>query len=198
MAYAYVQKGFGLFSTNVITWSQATGAGNLLVACFVKPDNGSTEFVSSLAGNVNASQAWVSAVGTINTIGSKIITGSGTSNFATATLVYLPGSANAGGDTTTTFTVASDQSGNRFIGAMEFSGIMSASPFINYNWASQTNAGTGSNALSSGNVNVSTAPALVSGFGYSINGGLTTGGTGTGFAGRGISSATSAYIWGED
>jgi hypothetical protein len=196
MAYAFVQRG-SVVGSNVVTWAQATGAGNLLVLCFVKATN-SGEYVASLAGNVNTSQpGWASAVGTINTSGCKIATGSGNANFSTATLLYLPGGSNSGGDTTTTLTLVADAGGNTFVGAMEFSGIASSSPFINYNFGAQTNPGTGTDAVTSGNVNVSTVPALLAGFGYSLAEAVGAGWTGTGFAGRIVDPGT-AYIWGED
>jgi hypothetical protein len=197
MAYAFVQKGSGLFS-ETITWTGATGAGNLLAVVLVKANN-SGEFVTSLAGNVNASQpGWASAQGTINTIGSKIVTGSSYADFGSATLLYLPGTANAGGDTTTTVTIHSDGGGNIWVGAMEFSGIIGATPFINYQLGAQTTPGGGTDAVTSGTVNVSTVPALLAGFGI-FNAQLgSSSGTGTGFAGRGLDAPSNPYMWGED
>jgi hypothetical protein len=197
MPYAFVQKGAGLFS-EVITWTGATTGGNLLVVCVVKANN-APEFVASLAGNVNTSQpGWASAVGTINTSGSKIATGSSFTDFGSATLLYLPGSANAGGDTTTTVTIHSDFGGNIWVGAMEFSGIASTSPFINYNLGAQTNPGTGTDAVTSGVVNVSTVPSLLAGFAIFDDQLGTGSGTGTGFAGRGLDATSNPYMWGED
>jgi len=196
MAYAFVQKGFGEFGTNTLTWTGATTAGNLLVIAFIKGLNAS-EFVSSIAGNVNTIQSWATAVGSLNNINCKIVTGSGNAtNFGSATLVYLPGSANLGGDTTHTFTLSGDQGGNMFIAGMEFSGIASTSPFINYNFGAQTNPGTGADAITSGGVTVGTVPALLAGFGYFLNEPAGTL-TGTGFSGRSI-DPTNRFMWGED
>ena len=198
MPYAFVQAGGGTFSTNTITWSQATTAGNLLVVCYVQ-DTHAGEYVASLAGNVNTSQpGWTSAVGTINTAGCKISTGSGNGNFANATLLFLPGASNAGGDTTTVITNVNEGGGNRFIGAMEFSGLNSTSPFVGYSLNAQTNPGAGANAVTSNNVNVSSVPALLAGFGYTLDqAGITAG---TGFTARGLdaSDAPNYYIYGED
>jgi hypothetical protein len=200
MAYAFVQKGFGgVFSGNVVTWSTgATGAGNLLVIAYVKGNN-ANEHVNSVAGNVNTSQpGWQTAVGVLGNDNSKIINASAFASFDATTLLYLPGSANAGGDTTTTMTIGGDQGGNVFIGAMEFSGIASTSPFVNFATNAQTAPGTGTDAVTSTTVTISTVPALLAGFAFfdSQSGVGTI--TGTGFAGRGLSSASNAYIWGED
>jgi hypothetical protein len=201
MAYAYVQKGGGTF-TQTVTWSQATAAGNTLVLCFVWPNQNGNEYVSSLAGNVNTSQSgWKSAVGTINTVGSRIATSSGNAAFSYCTLLYLPGSSNAGGDTTTTVTVSGYGGGNIFMGALEYSGLNSTSPFVNYSLNAQSDPGTGTNAITSNNVNVSTTPAALVGFCYSLlqAGGSITGGTGFTFRG-GLDAADSPnyYILGED
>lgn len=198
MAYTFVQKGYAIFTGNTVTWQQATGAGNLLVLAFIKANNGASEYVTSVAGNVNTSQTWSTVTGSLNNINSKILTGSGDASFATATLIFLPGANNAGGDTTTTVTVHSDGGGNVLIGAMEFSGIAGTSPFINYNLNSQAAPGNAANAVTSNTVNVSTVPALLAGFGFFDNSGQGSSTTGTGFAGRGLDSATNAYMWGED
>lgn len=197
--YGYVQRGFAVFTGNTLTWQGATGAGNLLVVAFCKANNATSEFVASVAGNVNTTQSgWQTAVGALNNVSCKIITGASYATFATATLLYLPGGSNAGGDTTTTVTLAGDQGGNVFVCAMEFSGIASASPFINYSLNAQTAPGTGTDAVTSNNVNVSSVPALLAGFSF-WDGQVGGTPTGTGFSGRGLDATTAPwYMFGED
>lgn len=169
MTYAFVQQNAAdnAASSATITVTLTPTAGNLLVFAIT----GDSADTTSIALSDN--------LGTHNTfsqIGTDLVTGNA-QRCAWWFAVNCKGGA-------TTFT-ATFSTGTRFraVYVAEYSGIATASPFLNGARAENAAPGTGTDAVSSGTANATSQPALVWGFCIDTSG-STTPNAGTGFTTR--------------
>lgn len=173
MAYAFVQQNAAddATSATTITVTLTPTAGNLLVFC-VSGDSLDTTSIA-LSDNLGVHN-------TFSQIGTDLVT-------TTSQRCAWWYAANCKGGATT-FT-ATFSGGTRFrtIYVAEYSGIATSSPFLNGARAENANPGTGSDAISSGNANATSQPALV--WGFSID----TEGSAAPTAGTGYTSRTSVW-----
>lgn len=169
MAYAFVQQNAAdnAASAATITVTLTPTAGNLLVFAIT----GDSADTTSIALSDN--------LGTHNTftqIGTDLVTGN-----AQRCAWWFAANCKGGA---TTFT-ATFSTGTRFraVYVAEYSGIATASPFLNGARAENAAPGTGTDAVSSGNADATSQPALVWGFCIDTSG-STTPNAGTGFTTR--------------
>ena len=184
MAYAFVQQNAAdnAAGATTITVTLTPTAGNLLVFAV----SGDSLDTTSIALSDN--------LGTHNTftqIGTDLVT-------AVDQRCAWWFAANCKGGATTFTATFSASTRFRTIYVAEYSGIATSNPFLNGTRAEQTNPGTGTDAVSSGNANATSQPALVWGFSIDANGG-TTPNAGTGFTARtGVWSTATCLGRGED
>ena len=169
MAYAFVQQNAAdnAASATTITVTLTPTAGNLLVFCV----SGDSLDTTSIALSDN--------LGTHNTftqIGTDLVT-------AVDQRCAWWFAANCKGGATTFTATFSAATRFRTIYVAEYSGIATTNPFLNGARAENDNPGTGTDAVSSGNANATSQPALVWGFCIDVNG-STTPNAGTGFTSR--------------
>jgi hypothetical protein len=169
MAFAFVQQNSAdnAASAATITVTLTPTAGNLLV------------FAATGDSADTASIAFSDNLGTHNTftqIGTDLVTGN-----AQRCAWYFAANCKGGA---TTFTVTFS-TGTRFraVYVAEYSGITTTTPFLNGARAENVAPGTGTDAVSSGNANATSQPALVWGFCIDTSG-STTPNAGTGFTAR--------------
>lgn len=184
MAYAFIQQNANdnAASAATITVTLTPTAGNLLVFAI----SGDSLDTSSIALSDN--------LGTHNTF-TQISTD----------LVSLADqrcawwfAANCKGGATTFTATFSTSTRFRTIYVAEYSGIATTSPFLNGTRAENQVPGTGADAVSSGNANATSQPALVWGFSIDVTGG-TTPAAGTGYTSRaGVWSTATALGRPED
>lgn len=172
MAYAFVQQNAAdnAASATTITVTLTPTAGNLLVFCVSGDSLDSTSI--ALSDNLGGG----GSSNTFSQIGTDLVA----STDQRCAWWYA---ANCKGGATT-FT-ATFSAGTRFrtIYVAEYSGIVATSPLLNGARAENANPGTGTDAVSSGNANATSQPALVWGFCIDTNGG-TTPTAGTGYTSR--------------
>jgi hypothetical protein len=169
VAYAFVQQNAAdnAASATTITVTLTPTAGNLLVFCV----SGDSLDTTSIALSDN--------LGTHNTftqIGTDLVT-------AVDQRCAWWFAANCKGGATTFTATFSAATRFRTIYVAEYSGIATTNPFLNGARAENDNPGTGTDAVSSGNANATSQPALVWGFCIDVNG-STTPTAGTGFTSR--------------
>src|SRR5262245_26839828 len=171
MAYAFVQQNANdnAASATTITVTLTPTAGNLLVFCV----SGDALDTTSIALSDN-----LGSHNTFSQISTDLVTASGSDQRCAW---YYAENCKGGA---TTFT-ATFSAGTRFrtfyVG--EYSGIATSGSFLNGARAEQGNPGTGTDAVSSGNANATSQPALVWGFSMDIFTGATPT-AGTGFTSR--------------
>jgi len=167
MAYAYVQRGYGIaFASSVSpTWLGASGnnptsttAGNLLVLIIAGGFN-STSYVSSITDTGGAGGTWQSAVGAINNNNSVIATGSANGRYAGLSAFYMPN--NPGGFTGHTVNVTNYLFTGLTVVLAEYSGV--AGTLLGYSAGYAQSASPGYDLVSSGGITVNAVPALLMG-----------------------------------
>lgn len=169
MTYAFVQQNANdnAATATTITVTLTPTAGNLLVFCV----SGDALDTTSIALSDN-----LGSHNTFTQIGTDLVTS------ADQRCAWWFAANCKGGATTFTATFSATTR-FRTIYVAEYSGIATTSPFLNGARAENANPGTGTDAVSSGNANATSQPALVWGFSLDINGG-TTPTAGTGFTSR--------------
>jgi hypothetical protein len=150
MAYAYVKDGANASNGNTITFSP-TNSGDLLVVCISTSAGGGSPTVTFTD---NLSDTWSTAQATVND-----------GNGAYHSIFYLLNCP--AGITTLTATFNGGTPGTCNMVVAEYSGLASYIGVATKN--TQASPGTGTNAITSNNVNVSTQPALLLGYTYDIN-----------------------------
>jgi len=168
MAYAYVSSGENSANSATITYSPT--AGNLVIWLSKTSIGGGTPTVTGVVDNLG------------NPLAQGIATYNATSG-PWLTAFYLSNCASGITSFTATFNGGTPSSTN--IAVAEYSGIATSSPLVVAGHAEQTTPGTGTDAVTSGNFNVTSQPALVFGHQCLTNGNSTTTDTpGTGFTQR--------------
>lgn len=169
MAYAFVQQNANdnAATATTITVTLTPTAGNLLVFC-VSGDSLDTTSIA-LSDNLGSHN-------TFTQISTDLVT-------AADQRCAWWFAANCQGGATTFTATYSASTRFRTIYVAEYSGIATTSPFLNGARAENVNPGTGTDAVSSGNANATSQPALVWGFSLDINA-TTTPTAGTGFTSR--------------
>lgn len=169
MAYAFVQQNAAdnAASATTITVTLTPTAGNLLVFCAIgeSGDTASIALSDNLGSPNTFSQIGTDLVSVLN---------------ERCTWWYA---ANCKGGATTFTATYTGSTRFRGIYVAEYSGIATASPFLNGARAENINPGTGADAVSSGVANATSQPALVWGFSLDVNGSSTPN-AGTGFTSR--------------
>jgi len=169
MAFAFVQQNANdsASTATTITVTLTPTAGNLLVFALM----GDSADTSSIALSDN-----LGSHNTFTQIGTDIV-----SIDAQRCAFYFAANCKGGA---TTFT-ATFSASTRFRGiyVAEYSGVATSSPFVNGTRAENDSPGTGTDAVSSGNANATSQPALVWGFCIDTSGN-TTPTAGTGFTSR--------------
>lgn len=171
MVYAFVQQNANdnAASATTITVTLTPTAGNLLVFCIT---GDALDTVSiALSDNLGSHNTFVQ-------IGTDLVTAPGSDQRCAW---YYAENCKGGA---TTFT-ATFSAGTRFraIYVGEYSGIATTSSFLNGARAENASPGTGTDAVTSGNANATSQPALVWGFALDIFTGATPS-AGTGFTAR--------------
>lgn len=169
MTYAFVQQNStdNAATATTITITLTPTAGNLLVFC-ASGDSLDTTSIA-LSDNLGSHNTFTQiATDLVSTLDQRCAWW-----FA----------ANCKGGATTFTATFSASTRFRTIYVAEYSGIATTSPFLNGARAENIIPGTGADAVSSGNADATSQPALVWGFSLDINGG-TTPSAGTGFTSR--------------
>ncbi len=169
MAYAFVQQNSAdnAATATTITVTLTPTAGNLLVFC-ATAEAGDTSAIA-LSDNLGASNTFVQ-------IGTDLV------SVLNQRCTWWYAENCKGGATTFTATFTASAR-FRTIYVAEYSGIVTSGAFLNGARAESVNPGTGADAVSSGNANATSQPALVWGFSLNVNGG-TPAAAGTGFTSR--------------
>jgi hypothetical protein len=155
MAYSYIGTGVSANGTTAITYTPT--AGNLLIIVMFAGSGLGACWVTSITG----SGTWATVAGALNASSNTVINVAGGYYQG----IYYCLSAPSGGSQT--FTLNTNVSpGARNVRILEYSGLTS---FVNYTQQSLTTPGTGADSFTSGNVNVSTAPAMLFGYAAGIN-----------------------------
>lgn len=169
MAYAFVQQNANDAAASVatITVTLTPTAGNLLVFAIT----GDSADTSSIALSDN-----LGSHNTFTQIGTDLVT----TNAQRCAWWFA---ANCKGGATTFTATFSTSTRFRAIYVAEYSGIATASPLLNGARAENDSPGTTADAVTSGNANATSQPALVWGFSIDTSG-TTTPNAGTGFTSR--------------
>jgi hypothetical protein len=180
MAYAFVGSGQNASNGNTITYSPTAG-NYLLVASLTSAGGGSP--IASIADN--GSGSWVTQKATSQD-------GSANNDFYT---VFTSGAC-AAGITTITLTYAGGTPGTTDIVVVEYSGLSPTGFQAISAFNQQINPGTGTNAIVSNTVTVSTAPAALIGLIIAPTGdsNITAGTTPISFTLRILSSGSSTLM----
>ena len=177
MAYAFVQQNANdnAATATTITVTLTPTAGNLLVFCV----SGDALDTTSIALSDN-----LGAHNTFTQISTDLV------SVADQRCAWWFAANCQGGATTFTATFSATTR-FRTIYVAEYSGIATSSPFLNGARAEQNGPGTGTDAVSSGNANATSQPALAWGFSINVNGNSAPN-AGTGYTARATvwSSAT--------
>ena len=169
MAYAFVQQNAAdnAATATTITVTLTPTAGNLLVFC-VSGDSLDTTSIA-LSDNLGSHN-------TFTQISTDLV------SLLDQRCAWWFAENCKGGATTFTATFSATTR-FRTIYVAEYSGIATTGSFLNGTRAENTAPGTGTDAVSSGNANATSQPALAWGFSIDINGGSTPS-AGTGFTSR--------------
>ena len=169
MAYAFVQQNANdnAASATTITVTLTPTAGNLLVFCATAEagDTASIALSDNLGVHNTFTQIGTDLVSVLN---------------QRCTWWYAENCKGGATTFTATFTASARF---RTIYVAEYSGIATTGAFLNGARAENASPGTGTDAVSSGNANATSQPALVWGFSLNVNGG-TAPSAGTGFSSR--------------
>lgn len=186
MAYAFVQQNAAdaAATATTITVTLTPSAGNLLVFCV----SGDALDTTSIALSDN-----LGVHNTFTQIGTDLVTAPGSDQRCAWWFAE-----NCKGGATTFTATYSATTRFRTIYVAEYSGIATSGSFLNGARAEQANPGTGTDAVSSGNANATSQPALVWGFSIDIFTNATPT-AGTGFTSRaGVWSTNTCLGRGED
>jgi hypothetical protein len=169
MTYAFVQQNANdnAASATTITVTLTPTAGNLLVFA-ISADSADTTSIA-LSDNLGSHN-------TFTQIGTDLVTGN------SQRCAWWFAANCKGGATTFTATFSTGARFRTFYVA-EYSGIATSSPFLNGARAENDSPGTGTDAVSSGNANAASQPALAWGFCIDTSGN-TTPNAGTGYTAR--------------
>lgn len=168
MAYAFVAATAPAGDSNVITIPSTT-AGNMLVLLSRTSAGGGAPDITGVVDNAS-SAGWAVAQARY------------VANSAHNAVWYCK-NVNSGA-TSVTVTYSGGTPGTCKLAVLEYSGLDTTAPFIAVIHAEQTDPGTGTDAVSSGNYNLTTVPALVMGYSVLLDNSSITSTAGTGFTER--------------
>lgn len=174
--YAFVQQVTGSGTTMSCTLTPAN-VGDLIVVVAANLDGGTLRYATAISDT--AGDAFTSAFGAINNVSMIFASTSTNQGFWVAYTKASSTSAN-----TITPTLNGGGGADDTMICAEYSGISTTSPFIVGAHAEQTNTGTGANAVTTGNINVTSQPAAMIGFMVNTSSGTAGMTAGTGFTSR--------------
>lgn len=175
MAYTYIKTGANAANGNTITFSPTSPGDFLLITSNTSAGGGNP----TCTFTDNLSTVYSTAVATVNkgAFGDWV------------TIFYLPNCPS--GITTLTATYNGGTPGTCILRVLEYSGIATSTPLIIAGVpAVQSSPGTATDAISTGNVNVSSQPALF--FGWSLDSSQNGFASGTGYNSR---ASTTFGVW---
>jgi hypothetical protein len=164
MAYAFVNSAQNAANANTITYSPT--AGNFLVVVSGTSAGGGTPTVTAISDNGTGGSGWSTGKATVQ---------DGTVNNFFFSVFYSPVASN--GATIITLTYNGGTPGTTNLAIVEYSGLSATGWQGISAFNEQPNPGTGTNAITSNNLNITTQPAAL--IGWTIdensNGGMSSG-----------------------
>lgn len=174
--YAFVQQTTGSGTTMSCTLTPAA-VGDLIVVIAANLDAGTTRYATAISDT--AGDTFTSAFGAINNVSMIFVTTSSNQGFW---VVYTTASSTSANTITPTLNGGGGADDTMI--CAEYSGIATTSPFIVGAHAEQTNTGTGTDAVTTGNINVTSQPAVMIGYMVNTSSGAAGMSAGTGFTSR--------------